>query len=294
MRLYDDIVINGDRAIARSYAKINLTLDVLGKRDDGYHDVEMIMQSLSLFDLVLVDRTDSGISVMSNLKHLPSNEKNIAYKAAMLFFEETGICGGAKVRLHKNIPISAGLAGGSGNAAAVLCSLDKLYNTGLSDKQLCQMGAKLGADVPFCILGGTQLAKGIGTSLTELPPLPKMIFLLVKPPIAISTAEIYAEIDSCPDRKLSDTESMIKAISEGDKATVCQKLSNMMEAVTASQSPDIIKIKEKMLESGAKGAVMSGSGPTVFGIFEDYSIAKKTADEFSIEYDEVFVASSYN
>ncbi len=294
MRLYDDIVITGNRAIARSYAKVNLTLDVLGKRDDGYHDVKMIMQTLSLFDLVIVDRTEEGISVTSNLKYLPSNDKNVAYKAVQLFFEETGLSGGAKVLLHKNIPVAAGLAGGSGNAGAVLCALDRLYNTGLSDKELCCMGAKLGADVPFCILGGTQLAKGIGTDLSELPPLPKMTFLLVKPPVGISTAEIYEAIDTATDIKMSDEKAMIKAIKEKDISAICKNLSNMMEKVTAEKNPSVLSIKEKLMECGAKGAVMSGSGPTVFGIFDSYKLAKQTADEFLKEYDEVFVTSSYN
>ncbi len=294
MRLYDDIVIHGDRAIARSYAKVNLTLDVLGKRPDGYHEVKMIMQTLSLFDLVIVDRAESGISVTANLKYLPSNEKNIAWQAASLFFAETGIKKGAKILLHKNIPVAAGLAGGSGNAAAVLCALDRLYNTGLSDEELISLGAKLGADVPYCILGGTQLAEGTGTKLFELKPIPKMTFLLVKPPISISTAKIYADIDSLKALKHPDTARMLNAIEKGDKEEICKSLSNVMEAVTAVQNPIIDEIKNKLLEYGARGAVMSGSGPTVFAVFDDYKAAKKAADEFGNLYDEVFVASSYN
>ncbi len=294
MRLYDDVVITGDRAIARSYAKVNLTLDVLSKRSDGYHDVKMIMQTLSLFDLVIVDRAEKGITVTSNLKYLPSNDKNIAWQAASLFFDETGIKGGAKVLLHKNIPVAAGLAGGSGNAAAVLCALDKLYNTGLSDEELCKIGLKLGADVPYCIMGGTQLAEGIGEKLTELNPLPKMTFLLVKPAAGVSTAQIYAAIDSCDNLSRPDTEKMLNAIEMGDKEEICNNLSNIMEAVTAAEAPEIYKIKNTLLEKGAKGAVMSGSGPTVFGIFEDYTTAKKAADEFSKTYKEVYVATSYN
>lgn len=294
MRLYDDIVISGNRAIARSYAKVNLTLDVLGKRADGYHDVRMIMQTLGLFDLVIVDKDRSGISIKTNIKNLPTGEKNIAWQAASAFFAYTKIDGGAKILIHKNIPIAAGLAGGSGNAAAVLCALDKLYGTNLSDSELCKIGLTLGADVPYCILGGTQLAEGIGEKLTELKPLPKTAFLLVKPPISISTGDIYRAIDSCESLVHPDTDAVIDAIESGDIKAVADGLSNVMEKVTASDNPIICEIKDAMLKKGALGAQMSGSGPTVFGIFDDYSKAKAAADEMSDRFSEVFLMNSYN
>ena len=294
MRLYDDIVITGSRAIARSYAKVNLTLDVLGKRDDGYHDVKMIMQTLGLFDLVIVDKEKSGISIKTNIKNLPTGEKNIAWQAAKAFFDYTKLDSGAKILIHKNIPIAAGLAGGSGNAAAVLCALDKLYGTELSDEELCKIGLSLGADVPYCILGGTQLAEGIGEKLTELKPLPKTIFLLVKPPISISTGDIYRAIDSCEDLKHPDTDTVIKAIEDGNVKAVAEGLSNVMEIVTATDNPIICEIKADMMRNGALGAQMSGSGPTVFGIFDDYKKAKVAADEMSKKFDEVFLMNSYN
>ena len=294
MRLYDDVVINGERALARSYAKVNLTLDVLGRLPNGYHEVKMIMQTLSLYDLVIVDKAEAGISVTTNLKYLPSNEKNIAWQAASLFLQTAGIQSGVKILLHKNIPVAAGLAGGSGNAAAVLCALDRLYNTGFSDAELCQMGAKLGADVPYCIMGGTQLAEGIGERLTELAPLPKLTFVLVKPPVSISTAQIYEAIDSCENLAHPDTDKMIKAISKGNVSASASGLSNVMEAVTATENPVIYRIKEMLAENGALGSVMSGSGPTVFGIFDDYSKAKTAADSFSNIYKEVYIARSYN
>lgn len=294
MCLYDDMVINGNRAIARSYAKINLTLDVLGKRADGYHDVKMIMQTTGLFDLVVVDKTEGGISVTTNLKHLPTDEKNIAFKAAAVFFERCGIKGGAKILIHKNIPVAAGLAGGSGNAAAVLCALDRLYNTNLSDKELCEIGTVLGADVPYCIMGGTQLAEGIGEKLTVLPPLPKTTVLLVKPPINISTAGIYAKIDTHKNLTHPDTDAVLKAIKSGDVKTVAQKLSNVMEAVTETENPVITDIKKTMIENGAIGCAMSGSGPTVFGLFDNAAKAKKCADEFYNLYEEAYLTSTYN
>ncbi|MBS7298317.1 MAG: 4-(cytidine 5'-diphospho)-2-C-methyl-D-erythritol kinase [Eubacteriales bacterium] len=294
MRLYDDIVLNGERAIARSYAKINITLDVLGRRPNGYHDVKMIMQTTGLFDLLIVDKEPYGLSVTTNLKYLPPAEKNIAWKAASAFFEYCNIRGGAKMLIHKNVPVAAGLAGGSGNAAAVICALDKLYNTHLSDEDLCKIGAKLGADVPFCILGGTQLAEGIGEQLTELTPMPKTTVLLVKPPINISTAKIYEKIDSCEDLKHPDTDKVIKAINKGDIKTIAANLSNVMEAVTERENPIITKIKEMMMRDGAIGCVMSGSGPTVFGIFDDDAKAKTSADNFYNPYKEVYLTRTYN
>lgn len=294
MRLYDDIILCGERAVARSYAKVNLTLDVLGKRENGYHDVKMIMQTVNLFDLIVVDKEKSGITLKTNIKSLPNGEKNIAWRAAEVFFEHTGIVGGAKILIHKNIPIAAGLAGGSGNAAAVLCALDKLYGTNLSDEELCKIGLSLGADVPYCILGGTQLAEGIGEILTELKPLPKTTFLLVKPNINISTADIYKAIDSSGELSHPNTEKAIEAIEKGDVSAVAKELSNVMESVTAVDCPTICEIKEEMLKMGAVGAQMSGSGPTVFAIFDDYSRARKATENMSKKYAEVFLVKSYN
>ena len=267
--LNNEIIITGDRAITRSFAKINLTLDVLGKRENGYHDIETIMQTVSLFDLIIVDKIPEEIQLSTNLKYLPVNEKNIAYKAALAFFNHTGIDGGAKIMIHKNIPVSAGLAGGSGNCAAVLCALNKLYSANLSNTELCEIGAKLGADVPYCINGHTQLASGIGEILTSLNPMPSATVLLVKPPISVSTAAIYEQIDSVTPSKRPDTETMIKAIDNGDILSVADNLCNVMESVTEDMHPIIRGIKNKMLLNGAAGALMSGSGPTVFGIFTD-------------------------
>ena len=291
--LSDDIVITGNRAIARSYAKINLTLDITGKRDDGYHNVEMIMQTVSLFDLIILDKTRGEIGVSTNLKYLPNNDKNIAYKAVRLFREETRIRGGAKIIIHKNIPVAAGLAGGSGNAAAVLCAMNMLYNTGLSEKKLCEMGAALGADVPYCIMGGTYLASGIGDILTPLPDAPKAYALLVKPSVNVSTQAVYSAIDAAQIPRRPNTRSMTAAIKNRDIATVADNLCNVMEAVTENDYPEIRAIKEKMLSDGALGAQMSGSGPTVFGLFDDYIKAKNSADGFLGKYKDVYVTRFY-
>ena len=290
--IFDDIVITGSRAMAHSYAKINLTLDELSKRPDGYHNVEMIMQTVSLYDLILVDKTEKNISISTNLKYLPVNEKNIAYKAALEFFKYTCITGGCKIMIHKNIPVAAGLAGGSGNAAAVLCSLDKLYNTNLSSDELMDIASKLGADVPYCIMGGTSLATGIGEILTPLPSIPKCNILMVKPPISVSTAAIYEAIDTAEIDKRPNTNAMIDALAQKDLKSVAQNLSNVMGNVTETMHPIVKGIRRKMLMNGALGAVMSGSGPTVFGIFPDYETAKKSHDSFYYQFKEVYLVSA--
>lgn len=292
--LADDIIVTGNRAIARSYAKINLTLDITGKRPDGYHDVEMIMQTVSLFDLIIIDKTSGDIGISTNLKYLPNNDKNIAYKAVKLFREETGILGGARIIIHKNIPVAAGLAGGSGNAAAVLCALNLLYNTNLSAAELCRMGAKLGADVPYCIMGGTYLATGIGDILEPIPSAPKAYILLVKPPVSVSTQAIYSEIDTAPIPRHPDTATMKAALADGNLQAIADNLCNVMETVTQAQYPEIRGIKTKMVSNGALGAVMSGSGPTVFGIFDNYMKVKASADSFSYQYKDVYIARIYN
>lgn len=290
--LADETVITGGRAITRSFAKINLTLDVLGRRENGYHDVEMIMQTISLFDLIIIDKMPSGIQLSTNLKYLPSNEKNIAYKAAQRFFGYTGIRGGVRIMIHKNIPVAAGLAGGSGNCAAVLCAMNKLFNAKLTADELCKLGAEMGADVPYCILGGTRLAQGIGEILTPLPPMKKTTVLLVKPPINVSTAAIYEQIDSVPLGKRPDSGAMIAALENGDINSVAANLCNVMESVTENMYPVIRGIKQKMISNGAIGAVMSGSGPTVFGIFNDDIKAKLSHDSFAHQYKDVFLVKT--
>ncbi len=292
--LAKDTVITGRRAISRSYAKVNLTLDVLSKRADGYHNIEMIMQTVSLFDLIITDKTDGGISVSANLRYLPRNEKNIAYKAADAFFTEAGIRGGAKIMIHKNIPVAAGLAGGSGNCAGVLTALNLLYNTPLPDKRLYEIGSALGADVPYCFNGGTQLAEGIGELLTPLPAMPDAYILLVKPNISVSTAAVYESIDSAPIEARPDAAGMTKALASKDLRCIAGNLCNVMESVTEKLYPIVGGIKQKLLMNGALGAVMSGSGPTVFGIFDDYKTAKASADSFSMQFRDVYLTRVLN
>ena len=289
MNLCDDIIISRNRAIAKSYAKVNLTLDVLGKLENGYHEVRMVMQPLNLFDLITVKKAPTGIIIKTNIPGLPCDNKNIAYKAAELFFTETGIRGGVSINIKKNIPIAAGLAGGSGNAAAVLCSLNLLYNADLTEERLLEMGLKLGADVPYCIKNVTSLAEGIGERLTTLSQIPGVPVVLVTPPIGISTGEIYKRIDSAENLASIDTDGMISAIKDVDIKKVGEKLLNVMEIVTIKDCPEIAYSKAKMLEFGALGSVMSGSGPSVFGIFPDNKSAKAAVDYFGMKYENSFL-----
>ncbi len=294
MSLFDDLIISGNRAVCRSFAKINLTLDVTGVRENGYHDVCMIMQTVNLSDLIIVDKRRSGIYIKSNLEYVPTDERNIAYKAAQLFFEKSGISGGASILLKKNIPVAAGLAGGSGNGGAVLCALNKLYDFPFSEAEIVDMSVALGADVPYCIMGGTALAEGIGEKLSKLDSAPKMTVLLVKPPINISTPETYKAYDALLTHSHPDTDAMILALKNGDIKKIAENLSNTLEDVTAKNHPVISGIKEKMIKNGALNALMSGSGPTVFGIFEDETLAKKSADSFYKQYREVYLCKTIN
>lgn len=292
MSLFDECVVWGNRAMCRSYAKINLTLDVTGKRENGYHDVKMIMQTVNLFDLIIVDKRKNGISVKANLEYLPTDERNIAYKAAKLFFERSGIDSGVSIIMHKNIPVAAGLAGGSGNGGAVLVALNKLYDFPFTEEEIIDMSVILGADVPYCIMGGTALAEGIGEELSKLPDCPKLNILLVKPPINISTPEVYRAYDALEIVNHPDTEAMICAIKDKNISNMCKNLSNTLEDVTVKNNPVISGIKEKMIKNGAKAALMSGSGPTVFGIFDSEADAKKSADSFYKQYKEVYVCKT--
>ena len=276
--LYESIVINGNRAMARSFAKINLILDIVGIREDGYHNLKSIMQSVNLSDIVIVDKTDGEIKITTNKKGLPTNNKNIAYKACEAFYSALGKTGGAKILIHKNIPVSAGLAGGSGNGAAVLASLNMLHNNPFSDDELLNIASTLGADVPYCLAGGTKLAEGVGDIMTSITPMPKCYVVLSTPPISVSTPWAYTEYDKCEKTIFPDADAMIDALKNQDYKEICNNLSNVFEDVTLKEYPVIKTIKEELLKFGADGAIMSGSGPTVFGFFKDYKKAKAAHD----------------
>ena len=294
MNLYNDLVLSCNRATAKSYAKINLSLDVLDKLPNGYHNVKMVMQTISLFDLIIVDKVSYGIHISTNCKFIPKNHKNIAYKAALLFFQRSNLRGGAKILIHKNIPVSAGLAGGSGNAAAVLCALNMLYNMPLSENEIFEIALELGADVPYCIKGGTCLSEGIGEKLTPLSPIPSFPVVLVKPEISISTAEIYRRIDFEDDLSRPDTDAVLTAIHEHDYNKLFENMKNVMQSVTEGICPEIPNICSEMQTLGAKVSLMSGSGPTVYGVFYDTKTAKNAFDELSKKYKKTFLTHILN
>lgn len=281
-----------DKIVMRSYAKVNITLDTLRKRDDGYHDVKMIMQSVSLYDKITI-RKSSRIKISTNLKFLPTNEKNIAYKAAALFAENYPECRGAEIDISKRIPVSAGLAGGSSNAAAVLVGLNKLYGCPFTEEKLLELGGRLGSDVPFCITGGTALSEGRGEILTPLTPLPKdTVFLVAKPPVHVSTAEVYGKLNANKLAEHPDTAGCITAIEKGDINGVAIRMFNVLETVTAPEHPAIGELKLKMIRLGALGSVMSGSGPSVIGIFKNKTDAINAKKEISESLRDVFVATA--
>ena len=265
-----------NRITVKSNAKINLGLDVTGTLPNGYHTVKMIMQTISLTDsLYFEKRKDNRIILQTNLPFLPVNEKNIVYKAIKLFQEKSTLSLGIYCRITKHIPVAAGMAGGSGNAAAALLALNELYNTGFSTQTLLEMGLKLGADVPYCILGKTALAEGIGEKLTPLPPPPPAKILIVKPPVSVSTAEVYSGLELNSDTVHPDIDACISALKNNSLKDLCAGLGNILEDVTIKLHPEIAVIKKTMLELGADGSLMSGSGPTVFGLFGDPDAAGK-------------------
>ena len=259
-------------------AKINLTLDILGKRPDGYHEVAMVMQSIGLHDTIEMDKAKEGIALSINVPWLRADEKNLAWRAAALMQQEYGLRGGVRMRLTKRIPVAAGLAGGSADAAAVLRGMDRLYKLGLSDDQLCELGARLGSDIPFCLRRGTMLATGRGEVLTRLADMPETWVVLAKPRISVSTAWAYQNYDEQGAEQHPDNERIQQEIARGNRKGVAKLLCNVLESVTIKRYAVISRYKELMLEQGAMASMMSGSGPTVFGLVENRGTANKIAD----------------
>ena len=277
---------------AKAYAKLNLTLDVLGLLDDGYHDLEMVMQSVSLHDSVAVRIGCGGdISCISNISYIPNDERNIAVKAARAFLDATGInCGGIAIAVEKRIPSSAGMAGGSADGAAVLWLLNELCDFPLSDEELCAVGLTVGADVPFCLMGGTALACAKGEAMTELRSLPGCFFVIAKPARGMSTKAVFAEIDNHPIEKHPDTETMLSAIEKGDISSVAANVYNVFEPVVSADVRDVARIKNVLLDGGALCAAMTGSGSAVFGIFTNREEAERVKRKLGRRYADVFVA----
>ncbi len=278
-------------------AKINITLDVLGKRDDGYHDLSMIMQTINLCDNLYIKKTDTGIIEMkSNLSWLPCDERNLVYRAAAKMKEKYGIEEGISIDLSKNIPVAAGMAGGSTDCAAALIGIRNLFSINAGNDELMAIGKELGADVPYCILRGTALAEGIGEVLTPLPPFPDCTVLVAKPPINVSTATVFGSFDINNVERRPDNKKMAELIKAKDLESICRNMCNVLESVTIKNYPVIADIKKEMLENDAIGSMMSGSGPTVFGFYRDYKSALKglRAIKSRFHFKEVYITTVFN
>ena len=275
-------------------AKINLTLDILGKRPDGYHEVAMVMQTVGLHDTVTLEKRAQGISLNINVPWLKADEKNLAWRAAALVQEEYGLTGGVHIELVKRIPIAAGLAGGSADAAAVLKGMSELYGLNLSAKKLCELGARLGSDIPFCLLGGTMLATGRGEVLKRLPDMPETWVVLVKPRISVSTAWAYQNYDEQGAERHPDNEAIQKEIARGSRKGVAKLLCNVLESVTINKYDVIERYKQMMLDKGAMASMMSGSGPTVFALAQNREQAEEIAGFMRREKNaDVFVTRTF-
>lgn len=266
----------------KAYGKINLGLDVVRRREDGYHEVRMIMQTVRVYDAIELNRTEEeGIRLSTNLYYLPDNENNLGYRAAKLLMDEFGIRDGVEIKMKKFIPVAAGMAGGSSDAAAVLFGLNKMFGLGLSKKELMERGVRLGADVPYCIMRGTALSEGIGEIMTPLPPMPQCRVLIAKPAVSVSTKHVYESLNlpSLGAEAHPDIDAMRAAIEKKDLSGVVSQLGNVLETVTIPENPVIQTLKDKMMEMGADGSLMSGSGPTVFGLFTNQTAAQAAYEE---------------
>lgn len=261
-------------------AKINLGLDVLRRRENGYHDVKMIMQAVNIYDtLDFVKKDEPGIVVKVDAMELPTDENNLIYKAAKLLYGKCGMEQGVEITLTKRIPIAAGMAGGSTDAAAALVGINCLFELGLSKDELKQLGVKIGADVPYCIEGGTALSEGIGEILTKLPDAPDCFVVVAKPEISVSTKYVYENLHANELKYHPDIDGMTEAIRQGDLDGVCKRMENVLETVTETKYPVISQIKKLLKDAGAENSLMSGSGPTVFAIFKEEATAKKALDK---------------
>lgn len=273
----------------KAYAKINIALDVVGKRDDGYHLLKMIMQTIDLYDIIELEKCNSGINLKCNKHYVPTDEKNLAYKAAKLFMETYSIKSGVNINIIKNIPVSAGLAGGSTDAAAVLKLMNKIFNINAEDSELEKIALKIGADVPYCINGGTALCEGVGEEITKLKPFKDKIVVLVKPPFGVSTKEVYKEFDLSKVVFHPKIDEIINGMENDDIYFVANNMKNLLENVTLKKYRVISNIKVEMNENGAISSMMSGSGPTVFAFFDDMLKAQKCYDEMKKKFKDVYI-----
>ena len=268
--------------IKKAYAKVNLGLDVIRRREDGYHEVRMIMQTVDICDVLTFTRQERpGIVVTTDKEELPGDESNLIYKAARLVTETCSVREGIKIELQKRIPMAAGMAGGSTDAAAVFHGMNEMFGLGMDEDEMCALGVKIGADIPYCVKGGTALAEGIGEILTKLPDAPACVVLVAKPDIDVSTKYVYENLHAESLEYHPDIDGMRAAIEEGDLRGMAERMGNVLETVTVNAYPVIREIKEVMKKRGAWNALMSGSGPTVFGIFGEEEKARKAYNEIA-------------
>lgn len=274
-----------DKIELKAYGKINIGLDVIRKREDGYHDLDMIMQTVGVYDDVIISREDGTqtyeIEVSTDADILPNDKGNLAFMAAKVLMEAYDIKAKVKIHINKRIPIAGGMAGGSADCAAVLRGVNQLFQLELTDEQLQEYGVKLGADVPYCIVGGTKRAQGIGEILTDLPTPPKCYVIIAKPDAFVSTKFVYSHIRPAQIENHPDIDGIIESIKAGNLYGMCEKIANVMEDVTIPEYPIIQKVKDILKSNGAVNALMSGSGPTVFGIYDDEEKAKQSMDALS-------------
>lgn len=263
----------------KAYAKLNISLDVMAKRPDGYHDMLMVMQTVSLWDDVRISINDEGrFGASSNLRFIPGDERNLAVKAAMRYFAAAGLGDkGAHISMQKRIPVGAGMAGGSADAAAVLRALERHYEGRLGREKLMELAAEVGSDVPFCVMGGTALAEGRGEILSPLPPMPDCFFVICKPEFSISTPELFKKLDSVHSRRHPDTAGIIQAIEKGDLSQICRRMYNVFEDVDDRRMRIVSQIKGQLLDNGALSAMMTGTGSAVFGVYDDEQKACEAA-----------------
>jgi len=273
----------------KAYGKVNIVLDIIGKREDGYHLLRMIMQTVNIYDELIFNKGAEGIHITSNKDFVPTDNKNLVYKAIELFCDTYGIKREMEVHIEKNIPVEAGMAGGSTDAAAALRAMRDIYRPNISNEELRLLGVKLGADVPYCIEGGTALCEGIGEVITSLEDFKDKLMVVVKPNFGVSTVETYKNFKLNEVKVHPDVEGIIEALSRDDVEYVANNMMNLLELVTIKEHKEIEDIKEFMCNEGALGAMMSGSGPTVFGFFNDIDKANQCADELRDKYKEVFV-----
>ena len=268
-----------ERISINAMANINLGLDVLRRRENGYHDVKMIMQTVNIYDtLDFVKLQEPKIVVKTDTMELPTDENNLIYKAVRLLFDRCEVTEGVEITLTKRIPIAAGMAGGSTDAAAALVGINQLFELGLTTDELKEIGVKIGADVPYCIEGGTALSQGIGEILTKLPDAPDCFVVVAKPEISVSTKYVYENLHANELKYHPDIDGMVKAICEGDLDGVCKRMENVLETVTETKYPVISEIKKILKDAGAENSLMSGSGPTVFAIFKEEETAQKALE----------------